>query len=69
MATQVNSWSFRVAQGGVNIDGKNHYPDCINIRMDRWRALEIISQLASGLQSPEKEEFDLGFCGVLEEGR
>lgn len=48
-------------------NGKPHWPDCMTIWMGRKRALQIISQLANGLEDDDRDAYSVSFCGELTE--
>ncbi len=58
---------FEVSGGEVVENGKPHWPDCLNILLPKHRALNLIKQLANGLEVYGEEEFiPLNFMGELD---
>lgn len=60
-----NGYTFEVDGRGIS-HGKKYWRDCINIKMNRQQALDLLLDLANGLNNPEKNEFIVSRCGWLE---
>lgn len=55
---------FEVMGGGVTANGKTNWPDCLNIKMSRKIALDLISTLANSLRHDDSDVL-ISYCGKL----
>lgn len=69
MHKKIKAHDFRINGGENNNDGPYHWPDCLNITMRQYKALDIIRQIACSLQVgsvTEDNNITLSFMGKLD---
>jgi hypothetical protein len=57
--------NFKVSGGNKVVDGKSHWPDCLNLSMGRFYAWELVNGLLYQLRQGEKD-ITYSTCGKLE---
>ena len=63
----MREFTFEIGGGGKIIKrGKSHWPDCVHIKMSRYRAFRIVASIINQLQNDE-DEIIITNCGKLEE--
>lgn len=65
--SEIKAHDFEV-WGGQSVDdrGKTHWPDCLNVSMARWQALDLIQVLAHQLRDAEREIIQFSHMGKLD---
>ncbi|MFW9872710.1 MAG: hypothetical protein ACFFG0_06365 [Candidatus Thorarchaeota archaeon] len=67
MCKKIKSHIFKINGKEKIEEGKSHWPDCLEIGMRQYKALDIIRQLASSLQTcGEEDDIYLSFMGKLD---
>ena len=67
MYKKIKTHDFKINGGESNIPGEFRWPDCLNIEISQYKALQLISQLALSLkaQTHSEETITLSFMGKL----
>lgn len=57
---------FEIHGGAEIIEGKSKWPDCVNIKMNRYQALNLAEQIIRFSRDINDKELTIGYCGKLD---